>query len=306
MRFRHRRKFTKRSLFALLLGTSCIMLLLPRSLTGRLLHLVQLGTPLAARTSQAIDAASDALHGAEAPVAAAEYQSLATRLAALQNQLAAKSARVTQLEAENRELTGIRERGLQHRGRLIPARTIASDPLDWREARWVTQGARRGVREGQAVTSANLSVALGTGEGARDGLAVLASEHLLGIVQQAGAHTSRIRLLSDPATRMRVAIGRRAQDGLRLVPGSFWMTGAGRGKLHVRDVDRRYVDDGKIKIGDVVLSPPDDAALPAALTIGEVTEIHADRDNGLLRVLEVTPPIELSSVRQVYIVDPEG
>jgi cell shape-determining protein MreC len=306
MRFRPRRKLTKRSIFALLLAGSCLALLLPRSFTGKLLHVVQLGTPLAARTSQAIDATGELLTGQDAPVPASEYQSLTMRLAALEHQLAAQSARVQQLEAENRVLTGIRERGLGQRGRLIPARAVATDPLDWRESRWITQGTRRGVRDGLAVTSAKFSTALGTEEGARDGLAVLASEHLIGVVHQAGAYASKVRLLSDPATQMRVVIGRPGEDGFALLPASFWLVGAGRGRIEVRDVDRRYIDDGQVRVGDVVLSPPDEPGLPAALMIGAITQIQPDRDNGLLRVLEVTPPIDLSAIRQVYIVDTAG
>ncbi len=304
LNMRFRRRLTPRSKLAVLLAISCLLLLFSTRVGGKLLHLLQLTSPMADAASSAANAAGRALASIEQPlVAADEHQAALARLRAAQNQLTAQAAHIQRLEAENRTLTGIRDRGFTVRGRLIPARVVAHDALDWRESRWIARGSTRGVRPGQAVLSNEFSIALGAESGARDGLRVLAAETLIGVIHRTSTHTAQVRLLSDPATQMRVLIGRQTEQGLKLVDASFWLVGAGRGRIEVRDVDRRYVDEG-VAVGDTILTPPDDPALPVSLAVGMISSIRNDRDNGLLRVLEVTPSVDFDDLRQVFVLDP--
>ncbi|MHC4093845.1 MAG: rod shape-determining protein MreC, partial [Planctomycetota bacterium] len=304
MRYRQKRRFTKRTLLGLLLAGSIVGLLLPASITGRLMNLVQVLVPLQAGVTRLADGTTEALDGENDGVPAAEHGRLARQAEALQNQVASMSVRIAQLEQANRELTGIRDGGRGPEGVLIPARVVADDLLAWRESGLIDAGTLRGVRRGAAVTSRSPTLDVGSRDGVTDGMAILAAEVLVGWVEHVGTHTTRVKLLSDPASRMTVTIGRLEQG--RYVPASaaFWLEGAGSGLMKIIEVDHRYVegDSPELRIGDRVTTLADDPELPASMTIGTVTEIRPNPDNALLytATVESTAPERL---RRVYVLD---
>jgi cell shape-determining protein MreC len=213
------------------------------------------------------------------------------------------AARVDGLERQNQTLAGIRRAGLGDRGRLIPARIIAGDVSPWRESSLVTAGAWRGVRRGQPVVSRFFTVDAGSEVGVQDGMNVLASEMLVGVVERVASHTARVRALSDPATEMPVMLGRAAGDRFMMAPLRFWLVGMGDGVMEVRDVDHRHVADGAVLVGDVVMTVSDDPLTPPAIRIGTVASITSDPDNRLLDTLRLTPAIDPRYVASVYVVD---
>jgi cell shape-determining protein MreC len=187
---------------------------------------------------------------------------------------------------------------------------VAEDLLSWRDSRLIDAGTLRGIRRGAPVATRWFTVDVGAEQGAADGMAVLAGEVLIGWVEQAGTHTARVRLLTDPTTRMSVAVGRFDGPDFRRVPVGadveFWLEADERGRLRIVDVDHRYVEgeDG-IRSGDRVVTLADDPQLPVSMTIGVVTESKPDPENPLLYTLTVESAVR-QRIAQVYVLELSG
>ena len=291
---------------------SAAALIAPRSWTGGLISAVQVLVPFQDAAGLAADTASGAVSSSSAPIPGHVHDALEREKSALQHHVAALTERITRLEQENAILTGIRLRDFDSsrigvRGRLLPARIVADDMLPWRDSALVNVGTLRGVRVGAPVTSRGLLLDRGREDGLRDGMAVLLSETLIGLVDEnLGTHTARVRLLSDVTAKMRVRIGRFADDAFVLADQDFLLIGRGKGRMEIHDVDRRDVQSNIVQIGDLVLADPSDGAIPAALTIGKISAIKPDHENPLLSILIVESPTSRHSLRRVFVYDPTG
>jgi cell shape-determining protein MreC len=146
----------------------------------------------------------------------------------------------------------------------------------------------------------------GQNAGVRSGMTILLREIFLGVVEQVGTHTARVKLLSDVETAMKVRIGRFTDNGFVPVERYFWLSGRGGGRMEIRDAKRREVEAGLLQLGDTVLSDSTSGALPAAMTIGRITAIQPDRGNPLLAILTVASVVDEESLRRVYVFDPEA
>lgn len=287
----------------LLLG-SAAAIFAPPAWTRPLMNLVQWIVPIGHVTQVAVESVEGHVPAAPA-LSAEECRSLEQLNASLQNQAAALTARIEELEREVQTLTATRlwdadGRRLGSRGRLIPARVVGEDVLPWRSSRLLTAGTWQGVREGQAVLDRGEDAAV------RPGLAILLGQTLIGTIEQTATHSSRVKLISDVSTQMKVRIGRFSGERFELLDRYFWLTGRGQGRMEIRDVDKRDVDSGVIRAGDVVLSDSQHEVLPAALTIGRVAEVAVNRDNPLFAILTVHSAVPEESLRRVYVYDPQG
>ena len=294
----------KSAVLVLLLGVSVCALFVPTRYTAWLMNLVQVLMPFQAAANRAADAAERAIVGPPAATVSQEEYEHALRERRRMEMLAHSLAqRIQALEARNRELTGIRDLGLDTRGQLIPARVISQDLLNWRESRLVDKGTLRGVRPGSAVVSNYFTVNAGLEEGVTDGLRVMSSEALIGTVVQAATHSSRVQLLTDPDTRMIVTVSRRREDRLLPLNREFWLTGVGKGGMEIRDVGHGYIEQGDVQVGDVVMTVGEEPTLPVPVAIGIIREIRRDPDNGLLHILDVEPSVRPEDLSRVYVVN---
>jgi len=288
------------------------------------MSLVQVIVPFQDAAGTGADAMVSALEPDAVPVEAEVYASLLREKVGLEHQNASLALLVGELEDEVSLLTATRlwggqDRQLGARGRLIPARVITDDILTWRSSRLINAGSLQGVPNGAAVVSRAFSIDRGTEDGIRDGMAILLAEALVGIVEQVGTHTARVKLLSDISVEMKVRIGRLNQG--RDVEGPagssagsilsaqdcfYWLTGRGHGIMEIREVDRRDVEAGVIQVGDIVLSDHTEDMLPAPMTIGKIVRIEPDRERPLLSTLTVKSSVDENSLRKIYIFDPDG
>ena len=281
---------------------SVVGLLLPASVSGRLMSFFQVLVPLQYAVNRGADAIDGTVAGARRPALSAEEVEQATlRNLALRHTITSLRAEIEDLRKDNLELAGIRGRGLD--GKLISARVVAPDALAWRESHLIDAGTLRGVWRGAAVASNHFAVNLGTKAGLRDGDAVLNAEVFVGTVDLVTTHTSRVRLVSDPMTRMAVLI---ARGELGPLDAEYWLVGAGGNRARVEDVDHRYVNEGGIEVGDAVLTVKDGDRLPVSMVVGTVSSIRPDKDNPLLFVLDVELAVDADRLRRVYVVDPIG
>lgn len=307
-----RRTIPRRHLYLpVLIVISLIALLLPSRWTGGLISLVQIVVPFQHAATAVADAVGGGGETGGRPVSAAEHQAVLRQKAALEHQVTALAATVTDLQRDVELLTATRRWDvaggrLGSRGRLIPARVITDDLLSWRSSRLLNAGSLQGVKRGASVTSQFFTIDRGKDDGVRDGLAILLREVLIGIADQVGTNTARVKLLSDVSVRTKVRIGRLGADGFTALDQYFLLTGHGGGIMQIRGVDRREVREGRIQIDDVVLSDPMSEMLPSAMTIGRITSIEPDLKNPLLSNLTVTSAIDETNLRRVYVFDAEG
>ena len=303
---RSRRKLNRKRLLTILVIVSVIGVMLPERLTGRLINLVQVLIPFQDWATRSANAAGDALdRPAGATVARPAFEALRREKEALRHQLASIATRFHELEREHHQLAGIRRRGLRG-GRLIPARVVATDALSWRKSRLINAGTLSGVKRAAPVTSDHFAIHLDQPEAVRQGMSVLASEALIGFVDQVGTHSARVRLLTDRETRMKVLIARLEDGKYYPLDKEFWLVGTGAPLLEIRDIDHRYVKTGAVTEGDCVLTSAADTGLPASLTVGTISRVRPDPDNGLLYRLDVEPPLKPEDIRTVFVVDPHG
>ncbi len=279
-----------------LLGLSLVGIVLPPALTGGRINLVQILVPFQDGASRLLDVGSSA-DDADDARDDREIERLRSMIETL-------SAQNRFLSQENESLAGVRLRGLGQRGRLMPSHVVADDAAGWRESKLILGGTRRGIKGPMGVLSRHFAIDLTSDDGARDGMGVLAAEVLIGVVEQAGTHASRVRLLSDPETRLPVSIGRVEGDRFESVEADFLLAGSGRGRIEIREVHHKYVDERLIRVGDVVLTRDDESVLPPSVRIGTVAAMETVPDNALLYTLHIDPGVDMNDVRRVWVVDP--
>ena len=294
-RFGGSRKSRSTRIVLSLLACSLILILLPVGWSQRLNSLTQVFAPF--------QAAGDRVARWWNATASPDEADTNVDVSALESMIASLVEQNRSLREQNAILTAVRGTGLGPRGKLIPARLTAHDSASWRESRLLLAGRRQGIDTSSAVLSDHFRVEAATQVGLTQGMAILAAETMIGIIVDVSEFTSRVRLLSDPATRMDVSIA--PSDGRESNLGdlAFWLVGLGNGKMEIRDVHHQYVTSGGIRTRDLVLTRPDDAVLPPSVTIGRIETIRRDPDNPLLFILDIDDGIEIRDVGRIYVVD---
>ncbi len=227
----------------------------------------------------------------------------------LEGQLLALAEEARNLRQRNAELAGLRQNGYIPRrlGQLIAADVISSDSLAYRSVAEISLGRKDGAAKGQWAASA-----LFLDRGSRDGLKtshdVFTVESLVGQVVWVAPRTSRVQLLTDPASRLSVRIARIQPNnpiGVTYAPGTHLLEGTGRGMI-IQQVDYRLTESGQVAVGDLVLVEPNPNLPEAAISLrraGRITEIKPG-SSPADRTLQVAPLLKLDSLQHVYVFDP--
>jgi cell shape-determining protein MreC len=127
-------------------------------------------------------------------------------------------------------------------------------------------------------------------------------------VEQAGAWTSRVVLLSDVlasrGTRVHVVPADPGRPGPRLDGRAvaFVLVGQGQGRMRVLDIAAGFVDSGQVAVGDWVTSSADDPKLCVPLVIGRITALRHNRQKPLYYDAVVCFPQDPKSLREVFVV----
>ncbi len=304
------RRPSRQAFFAVLMGISAVVLLLPfdlfrpaRGMT-QLIALAQYGVN---ETTHHVISRTEGL--ADKPIPASQHERLINENKALLNQLITQRQELDQLREINESLVVLRKTpGFPRQGRPIPARVIAPEADAWRQAFRVARGTNRGIKEGDWVAT-RLQINVGSEHDVREHAQVLARECLIGWVEQANRYTSRVVLLSDAfANRtMRIRIVRpdappseaRKADNRQV----FFLKGAGRGRMLIPDIPREDVDAKLIAVGDMVTTDADDYRFPMAMVIGRIVELTHNKANPLYYEAVVEHRYDPQSVRDVTIIE---
>ncbi len=118
------------------------------------------------------------------------------------------------------------------------------------------------VRGGDtSVFNRSYIVNLGARHGVAKGFPVVWGRYAVGVVSEVGEYCSRVRLLSDPVSRVAVRLGGSRHQGI--------LVGSGGQTCSVKYVPNR-VPEGEIKAGDVVYTSGADTLFPPDLVVGKV------------------------------------
>jgi len=167
-----------------------------------------------------------------------------------------------------RKLDALRQAAARPLEPVALADVIAYDASDWRQSMIVDRGRSAGVRVGM--------VALWGGA-------------LVGRVVAVGPFCSRVRLITEPASRVAVRSARSRAAGL--------LHGTGLDTCRVKYVG--YQDD--IRKGDRIVTAGMDGLFPAHLVVG--TCVRSDRSPGeLMRTVLVRPAVSPRKLESVLIV----
>jgi rod shape-determining protein MreC len=166
-------------------------------------------------------------------------------------------ARLSTLEAENARLRGLI--GLQQASPKRPtAAVIARDPAGWWQTLLLGRGSLQGVREGNAV---------------------LAPGGLIGLVTSVTPSTARVTLLTDPASRVGVWVGRTRHHGL--------LTGLGTPRPVLRFLEK----DPGVLAGDLVTTSPASTLVPPDLPVGVIQSVDISADPAPEAVVQLAAPV---------------
>ncbi len=315
----------RNGLFAILMIISAVLMFVPSRYTGSVKTVRQILVPfqdgLHSLTSGSSKPATN--KDTRATVPAEQYNKIVGDLEAARNELVSLQLQLREIESEQPTLgmylRKFIDRSTIREGRLVPARVIAGEPTGLRDSFLLGGGRRRGIKIESWVASRRM-IDAGTKDGVQTGMSVLAREYLIGKIEDVTPFSSRVALLSDVDAQAETWIGRvmatrfnvlSSPDAVRsgqvwAQPGQeavFFLTGRGKGDMLVKGVHEDYIRLNALQVGDLVVSPGTGPDLPVAMLIGRVEKIEDDPSQRQLRQLIVRCPIDLRSLRWVYVLD---
>jgi hypothetical protein len=197
---------------------------------------------------------------------------------------------------------------------LIPARVVASDAIPYERGRTI-RAAELPARA--MVTTRELYTGVDTP--LPPGLAVLSTTGLVGQIELSGQFTARLRLLTDRGFKLKaqiirdVAIERRiivrGLGGDQSVPlthannapiDDVTIRGDGANGVVIDDVP----SDHAVAPGDWIVTRGHSLEMPARVLIAQVKKVTINKSNSLMRVVYAEPHVDLSTLRDAYIVKP--
>ncbi len=130
--------------------------------------------------------------------------------------------------------------------------------------------------------------------GQKDGLTknqfVLANESIIGTIFEVDNRTARVRLISDPASKVAVKIAQFDMDRI--------MHGDGNSSARVKLVPTKY----EIKVGDIVYAQKRPGFLSTPVILGTVSECKSNDDNPLVWDITVQPACDIKSLTDVAVI----
>lgn len=147
---------------------------------------------------------------------------------------------------------------------------------------------------GNTVTLQNnfITIERGTLLGVHKGMAVTASQGIVGVVVEAGPNISRVMSLLHRNSKVSAMLKKDA------VAGSLEWDGADPDFLTLRNIPKSSV----IKKGDTVLTSFYSANFPSQLMVGTVAEIRSDSESNFFS-LKVKTAVNFFNIQYVYLIE---
>lgn len=204
---------------------------------------------------------------------------------------------------------------------LIPARVVSADSLPYGQTRLVNAGLRNGASAGEQVTTRLLLTNRAKALAYSSRLSVVTGTALVGRLGETGAFTARLILVTDRSFRMEAQIDRVIDpDNPRMIQverAGQVMTeplsatnnafidctaeGNGSDAVIVHSVSTAH----NIKPGDWLVVRIVGAYYTTRIPIGQIVRRSDDARSGAgFHELRVEPMVDLSALREVYIINP--
>lgn len=117
---------------------------------------------------------------------------------------------------------------------------------------------------------------------------VLGDNSIIGTISQVGTHTAKVKLITDPTSRIAVNVAN--QDGI--------LQGTGETSAKIPFIARKH----KIKVGDPVFTAKKPGFSTVPWIIGKVGKCTTDDDNPLLWDITVEPVCEIATITDVAVI----
>lgn len=188
----------------------------------------------------------------------------------LQNHLANVTEQLNLKHKELEDLSGMRIRLPLAGAKLLPAGVIRASTRGLQSELIINRGRSDGLAKGQFV---------------------LGDNSIIGTICDVANREARVRLFTDPASRIEVKIPR--LDVVRLMQGN----GSNSAKIPMVSAI-----DYKIKVGDKVFARSKPGLLDAPIIIGTVAECSKDDKKPLLWDITIKPACDLERLEDVAVV----
>ncbi len=196
--------------------------------------------------------------------------------------------------------------------RLIPAAVVSGDAMPYSWGRLINAGRKKNVDKDFWVT--NRILLTDRAKTLPKNWFVISGTYIVGRIIESAAYSSRLQLVTDKAFRAqgqiyRVADGREVQIGPTVTRLSAQnnvlidvvFEGDGRGGIVISDVKR----SANIREGDwLATSRTNNPLLPAPVSVGRVSAVINHKDRTWVS-LEVKPMVDLATMRDVMVIQPE-
>lgn len=153
------------------------------------------------------------------------------------------------------------------------------------------QGVKREAAEvtGYFPHEGRVTINVGSRQGIKSGMPVVASDGLLGIVQTVDTNFSQVNLISSP----RLTVGAMA---MRNPPAAGLLKGESPGVLSLEFLDFK----APVQVGDLVVTSGFSDRIKRGIPIGRVVQVEDDDEYGSRRCL-VFPNVQIGDVREVFV-----
>jgi rod shape-determining protein MreC len=174
-----------------------------------------------------------------------------------------------EVEAFNRRLRKLLDFQLQEAYKTLPAQVVGEDTTGWFQTLWIDKGRSNGVRKG---------------------MAVVASNGVVGRTIKSALRTSKVLLISDRNSALDVMIQRSRTRGILV----------GTGQLDVFEL--KYVPrTADVMVGDRVITSGLGGIFPKGILVGRVKSVWSE-GYGLFKKVEVTPEVDFARLEEVLVI----
>ena len=146
------------------------------------------------------------------------------------------------------------------------------------------------IRASINVTKGELTINRGKDDGIAKGQFVLGDNSIIGNISDVSLRTARLKLFTDPASRVAVRIGQLNIDRL--------MVGSGNNIAKIRYLSTKH----KVAVGNTVLAQKKPGFLPAAMIIGVVAECKKDDRNPSMWDITVKSVCDTERLNSVTVI----
>lgn len=139
-------------------------------------------------------------------------------------------------------------------------------------------------------TRSELTINRGENDGLAKGQFVLGDNSIIGTVSDISPRTTKVKLFTDPASRIAVRIGNLNIDRL--------MEGGGKDEAKIRYLPTKH----KVRVGDKVLAGKKPGFLDASMIIGVVARCERDDRNPSMWDITVKPVCDIERLSSITVI----